>query len=336
MWLEKMKKIFENKTIEGRNLGEAAVNFDKLSSMFTDDQKREKEIVEKFERIMISMFENSDDIDIEQMQVKGDSVVIEEGTTYHTCPLRMESLEGISQGGLLCSEWFGSLESEGEGRFCAFLSTTTDKFKTKPSDSFTLCFDTNNPLMKFLLKNDFFEYSKRKKDIKQKLFDSLSEEEKTLFYKKAYKQADLEMMEKSKFWRTYDEKTKAEKLERMKGTFIQKYSYLLPQNLNEKTRTILKEEYEYDDLILDLFDKVIEPLSPAGLRFHDDEEKNTYYWRAIPGGIPSSLINGIQINTNLKEDLTNKEIEQIQKMFPKAVIFDENKRVIAKPLKVVR
>jgi hypothetical protein len=327
-----MKSYFESKVIKGRNLGNTKANFDDLSSSLPEEYQSRVEVLDRFQKAMIKMMEESSSVEVEPIKIKDGKVDIEEGALYHVCSPEISSLEGISVGGLLCSEWFGQLESEKEARFCAFVSAKTEKFSYNSSNEFVVYFDSNNPLMQALIKNDYFEYIKRKKQIRKKLFDSLSEHEKEKFMEVAgvlYRK----YWEGKLSWRGLDEREKVEKIEKIKHKFIDKYPELLPQRLKDKLRDILKEEYGYDDIILDLFDEIVEPLSPAGKDFHDKENAPYYYWRAIPGGIPSSLVNGIQINEKYKDTISSKDIERIQKMFPKAVIFDESKRVIAGPLK---
>ena len=335
MWMDEKKKFFEDKYVEGGNLERRKINFDGLVGALPEGCEDVHPILNKFEKAMCHLLENGENVETEPIKIKDDKVVIEEGTLYHVCQPNLESLEGIAVGGLLCSEWFGVLESEQEGRFCAFLAETTGNVRSlrASSESYVLFFDTNNPLMQSLVKNDFFEYIKRKRNLRRTLFDKLSEEEKEAFYDEA-KKTYIESKKNDKHWNALDEKGKENRLEKLKEVlFLDGYSYLLPQKLKDKIRKILKEKYEYDDLILDLFDEIIEPLSPSGRNFHDNENEITYYWKAIPGGIPSSLINGIKIS---KENISKEEIEKIKKLFPTAVVFDKNGRVLSRPLKNVR
>ena len=87
---------------------------------------------------------------------------------------------------------------------------------------------------------------------------------------------------------------------------------------------------EYSPELVDLFEKVIYPLSPAGIDMHEIEGGRTYYWRAIPGGIPPQLINGICINSKQHKDLL-ENISIISSLFPNATIFDETKKVLVYP-----
>ena len=86
----------------------------------------------------------------------------------------------------------------------------------------------------------------------------------------------------------------------------------------------------YSPGIIELFDKIIEPMSPHGHRFHDSPTNVQYGWLAIPGGIPAALVNGICISSKSKDLIA--QVEEIRKMYPNAVIFDENQNVIANAL----
>ena len=334
MWKERMKKFYKGKKIKGRNLSEVNADFSGLCTVLPVQQKSHSDTLQKFEDVMVDIFETCSDLEIENLQIKDGKVVIENGALFHVLPLNLESLEGISVGGLLCSEWFGTLESEHEGRFCAFLNAKPNAFDTpKVDNTFTLVFDTNHPLTKKLVQNDYFEYIKRKKDLRKALFDNLSEEEKEDFYKRAKEAYRQELMKRS-FVASKGEAEINRRVEKLlPAKYIDKYPLLLPEKLNIKLRNLLKEKYNYDDLILDLFDQIIEPLSQASTNFHDNPQSQSYHWRAIPGGLPSSLINGIQINAASKDMISQKDIQRIQRMFPKAVIFDENRKVLSRPQK---
>lgn len=81
----------------------------------------------------------------------------------------------------------------------------------------------------------------------------------------------------------------------------------------------------YPPEIIALYEEIISPLSSTN-DFHSDPSSEEFTWMALPGGIPPQLIAGIKIqstNTLLMENL-----EKIQKLFPNAVIFDENNKVL--------
>ena len=60
---------------------------------------------------------------------------------------------------------------------------------------------------------------------------------------------------------------------------------------------------------------------------HDNPNYHTYTWQAIPGGIPPQLIVGIQIGSQNKQLL--EQIDEIQKLFPNAAIFDETHALVS-------
>ena len=88
-----------------------------------------------------------------------------------------------------------------------------------------------------------------------------------------------------------------------------------------------KSLYTEDEL--KMLEELIEPLSPAGMDMRRDYNSKTNYWSAIPGGVPSELINGVCIKNN---DYTDDELNEINTLFPNAVIFDSNKKVVRYPL----
>lgn len=107
------------------------------------------------------------------------------------------------------------------------------------------------------------------------------------------------------------------------------YERIKQQN-PEKLQTIYTAEE------IEMFDKIIEPFSTNGRNFHVENLLPRCDWHAIPGGIPSTLVNGICIRTNSLtklSDIKNIDIDEIVKMFPKATIFDGKLNVIYTPLK---
>ena len=85
--------------------------------------------------------------------------------------------------------------------------------------------------------------------------------------------------------------------------------------------------YSSDEL--EILEKLIEPLSPAGKDMRKSYDFKTNYWSAIPGGIPSSLINGICIKNN---NYSSQELDEINALFPSAVVFGSDKKVLRYPL----
>lgn len=78
---------------------------------------------------------------------------------------------------------------------------------------------------------------------------------------------------------------------------------------------------------INMFKKLIYPLSPRGRSFHlTGERSHMTDWIAVPGAIPSELVNGISIHTENTALMEN--IEEIAKMFPSATIFDQEGKVL--------
>lgn len=85
--------------------------------------------------------------------------------------------------------------------------------------------------------------------------------------------------------------------------------------------------YTFDEL--NILEELIEPLSPAGKSMRKSYDFKTNYWSAIPGGIPSNLVNGICVKNN---NYSETELDEIGALFPSAVIFDSNKKLLRYPL----
>ncbi|MCI9177127.1 MAG: hypothetical protein HFJ28_00705 [Clostridia bacterium] len=81
---------------------------------------------------------------------------------------------------------------------------------------------------------------------------------------------------------------------------------------------------------IEIFEQIIEPFSPGGKNFHIQNMLPYCDWSAIPGGIPSTLVNGIC--TKMKV-YSKKEIEEIAKLFPNATIFNGELEIIYTPKK---
>lgn len=292
---EKIPELLKGIPIIGRNIDDlASVDFKSLTEHFTRLSEKQRESLEFLERFYRNKFEelNSNLDKISAMEIKNGKVVIEPGTPFHLCVPRLHVLENISNGGVLASEWFGALESEGEGRFCSFLNTTVDESIVDENDNFliknirrslgkdgldtcVLYFDQNNEVMQELLNMDFFEYAK-------------------------LRQEDPSAIEK-----------------------------------------------KYSKEVIDLYENLIYPLSIGGKDHHKKgtEKYDTYYWRAIPGGVPPQLINGICLNTKPTDGKVNPEVlkkmgysfellenlDKLSELFPNATIFDEEKNVLVYP-----
>ncbi len=80
-----------------------------------------------------------------------------------------------------------------------------------------------------------------------------------------------------------------------------------------------------------LLEELIEPLSPGGKSMHKKRNSKFDYWSAIPGGIPPFLINGICIKKNKYSD---EELDELSRLFPNAVVFNNEKKVIRYPYKL--
>jgi len=79
---------------------------------------------------------------------------------------------------------------------------------------------------------------------------------------------------------------------------------------------------------LKILEDLIEPLSPAGKDMRKPYDFKTNYWSAIPGGIPSKLVNGVCVKNN---NYSESELDVISSLFPEAVIFDSNKQILRYP-----
>ncbi len=102
----------------------------------------------------------------------------------------------------------------------------------------------------------------------------------------------------------------------------------------EKIKTECPEKLStiYTPEEIEIFDEIIEPFSPGGKDFHKEGGMLPYRdWSAIPGGIPSTLVNGICIKTLPEYD--KEYIGELLKLFPNATIFNGELEVIYTPIK---
>ena len=76
---------------------------------------------------------------------------------------------------------------------------------------------------------------------------------------------------------------------------------------------------------------IVEPLSPAGRNMRKNSNTKCNYWSAIPGGIPPFLINGICVK---RKKYSNEVLDELNMLFPNAVIFNSKKEVIRYPYKL--
>jgi hypothetical protein len=273
MAFDKIEKHFSFEVrINGNNLGEVNdARFGRISSnngemaLFNDYPEMKKQI-KVLEDFVINVYTEAENTKVTPLPEQDGKIVLKNGIPYHRASNDLLTLKNISVGGILASEWFGHLESEGEGRFCAFLSRTIDEtiatgFRTKniqnrfasPSNC-VIYFDESNPIMQMLMKLDYFEY------------------------------------------------------EHLKSTDPDKIKEIYPKE------------------VIDIMDTLIEPISKAGRKMHDNPKLPFYDWLAIPGAIPPQLVNGICVHTSKKEIMSS--LDKISEMFPNATIFDETQKVL--------
>lgn len=255
--------------IKGANLGEVSAELKNLSDYSWTDDERLKQIIKKIENLYLNSQSQSKNYPINPLSIDSDgNVILKEHAEYHRCSNSLESLKTISEHGILASEWFGTLESEREGCFCAFITRMKganfpfkgalgedDRSALNIGKNVNLFFDDDNYLFKCLLHLDYFEFAHQKRVNPN--------------YRELYSKDELEILE-----------------------------------------------------------ELIEPLSPSGKDMRKDYDFKTNYWSAIPGGIPSAFINGICIKNN---NYTKEELDEISALFPHAVIFDANKKVLRYP-----
>ena len=108
--------------------------------------------------------------------------------------------------------------------------------------------------------------------------------------------------------------------------------YFEYEKLKSETPDKISEMYSPEEIAL--FEKLIEPLSPAGRSFHSPSKSQSrfYYWSAIPGGIPAALVNGVCLRNNQYDE---EYIKMITGLFPNATIFDGDLNIIYKPEKKI-
>ena len=147
--------------IRGANIGTKNVEYKKLSDYDWTDNT---ELIKKLELIYLSIEEQLKYQVINPMDIEDGNVVVPKNALNHRCSNSIDSLQEISNHGLLASEWFGELESEREGCFCTFVSrmkgsdypyfgdlAEDDKSRLNIGKNVILFFDEKNPLMQHLL-----------------------------------------------------------------------------------------------------------------------------------------------------------------------------------------
>lgn len=98
----------------------------------------------------------------------------------------------------------------------------------------------------------------------------------------------------------------------------------------EKVKQLSPEKIPeiYSKEEIELFDQIIEPFSPAGTNFHVNGNIPYCDWSAIPGGIPSELVNGICTKS---ENYDKEYIETVANLFPNATIFNGDLEILHTP-----
>ena len=164
--------------IKGANLGEKNVKYSNLSEYEWTNNPKLIEIIKKLEFLYLSIEEQLKNQIVNPMIIDDSGIVdIPKHSLNHRCSNSMESIREISKHGILASEWFGELESEREGCFCVFVSrmkgdnypyhgdlAEDDKSRLSIGRNIILFFDDENPLMKYLLHLDYFEFEHQKQD----------------------------------------------------------------------------------------------------------------------------------------------------------------------------
>ena len=151
-------------------------SFGLLSEKMANNIKSEKQLnaIINFENFFEKILETAEKQEVSPMKIKGNKVVLYPGQIDHTCRSYPSMLIGIAKCGVFASEWFGEMESEGEGTMCAFASKSLPATGNEKIDAIrqvkpvgkTVCriyFDEKNPLVQQLISYDFFEYQKYKK-----------------------------------------------------------------------------------------------------------------------------------------------------------------------------
>lgn len=101
------------------------------------------------------------------------------------------------------------------------------------------------------------------------------------------------------------------------------------EHIKETSPESIHQIYTKEEI--DLLENLIEPLSPSGKGMRHQYDFKTNYWSAIPGGIPPFLVNGVCIK---KTNYSNEELDELSSLFPNAVIFNNEKKVVRYPYKL--
>ena len=84
MWFDEMKTFYEDKIIEGRNLGKAKASFGDLHASWPKEFEARAEVLQNFQKSMIYMMEHSKDVEVNPMKIKDDRVVVDWYWVEHT------------------------------------------------------------------------------------------------------------------------------------------------------------------------------------------------------------------------------------------------------------
>lgn len=93
--------------------------------------------------------------------------------------------------------------------------------------------------------------------------------------------------------------------------------YFEYEKIKQQTPEKLSEVYTSDEI--EIFEQIIGPFSQSSRNYHTRDMLPYCDWSAIPGGIPSWLVNGI-CTKNISYD--KDYIDEIAKLFPNATIFN--------------
>lgn len=252
-------------SLNGKNIGRTENSkASRLSDQVSESTPEEfKTAVYQLENRYCSLYEKAESSEVHPLPVDDDgNVIINPGQLYHNVAssVPIDFFGSVSSLGLLATEWFGILESEGEARFCTFLAETLEddeSLETPPALRYTnqkakrnniqLYFDMDNLILREIVRYDYFGWKVKK------------------------------------------------------------------ANGEEGIK-------EYPEELQNIYEHLILPLSPSmPPKYLMNPSLPFYYWKALPGGIPPQLINGISINVG--NPRFDELIATVSKLFPKATIF---------------
>lgn len=161
----------------GGNTRKDSVHFEMLTDRLVNIPDEIKKYPDLVQNIYLNAFEQADHSTVTPLPVGDDGkVIIDVGQPYHGCSSNYQTLSSIANYGIVASEWFGVVESEREGVFCAFIDEVVDMddpvvqsssmLRTKDRKSLSgtgglsLLLDRNNPVFQQLKSLDYFQYKK--------------------------------------------------------------------------------------------------------------------------------------------------------------------------------